>query len=130
MLVKPITLLPLLLGGCAAFGGSPAERDQAERLAYTPSGQAVSCVPLSQIRETRVLGSDTIDFLLKGGERLRNTIPNGCPGLGIGDGITYSTSLSQLCNVDVFTVLQRGGGLIRGASCGLGSFQPVSKVAR
>ena len=61
------------------------------------------------------------------GERLRNTLPGGCPGLEYGDGITYSTSLSQLCSVDTVTVLQRAGGLRRGATCGLGEFQPVSK---
>ena len=128
--MKITALLPVLLGGCAAFGASPAARDGAERLAYAPSGQPVSCVPISQIRETRVLGSDTIDFVLRNGNRLRNTVPNGCPGLAFNDGITYSTSLSQLCSVDTFTVLQRGGGFIRGATCGFGTFQPVSKVAR
>jgi hypothetical protein len=42
----------------------------------------------------------------------------------------YRTSLSQLCNVDIITVLQNVGfGFLPGASCGLGMFRPVEALS-
>ncbi len=126
----PFVLL-LALAACAAPVAGPADRDRAELLAYAPAGKPVSCVPIASIRETRVLDDRTIDFVLAGGERLRNTLPVGCPGLSRDDGIAYSTSLSRLCDVDIFTVLDRGGGgPLPGASCGFGPFQPVRRMDR
>ena len=129
MRLLPLAATLLTLSACA--GTSPAERDQAEKLAYAPTAApAERCVPIAQIRETRVLDDRTVDFVLRGGDRLRNTLPVSCPGLRFEDGISYSTSLSRLCDVDIITALNRtGGGLRRGASCGLGEFQPVAKVA-
>jgi hypothetical protein len=90
----------------------------------TPIGKPVSCVPSYQIRETRVHGDSTIDFVMNGGKVYRNTLPNSCPSLGFEERFLYKTSISQLCSVDVITVLQ-SPGLSRGATCGLGMFQPV-----
>ena len=118
----------LLLSACSAQTLAPAQRGQAERLAYAPAGEARDCVPLASIQQTRVLDDRTIDFVLAGGERVRNTLPLSCPGLGYDDGIGYSTSLSRLCSVDTFTVLDNIGGLRPGATCGLGRFQPVTRV--
>jgi hypothetical protein len=40
----------------------------------------------------------------------------------------YRTSLNQLCDLDIITVLNSlGFGFMRGPSCGLGSFQPVTE---
>lgn len=92
----------------------------------TPNGDAVNCLTLTNIRETRVRSDSVIDFYTLGGKVYRNTLPNSCPSLGFEERFSYATSLSQLCNVDIITVLQNGGGnLMRGASCGLGKFQPV-----
>ena len=118
----------LLMSACSAQTLAPAQRGQAERLAYSPSGEKEDCVSIASIRETRVLDDRTIDFVLTGGERLRNSLPISCPGLRYDDGIAYSTSLSRLCSVDTFTVLENIGGPRPGATCGLGRFQPVSRV--
>src|SRR6476469_716777 len=92
----------------------------------TPSGDAVDCLYLPQIRETRVRSDNVIDFYTTGGKVYRNTLPGSCPSLGFEERFSYATSLSQLCSVDIITVLQTAGGsLQRGASCGLGKFQPV-----
>ncbi|CAM3235202.1 Lipoprotein [Sphingomonas antarctica] len=91
----------------------------------TPDGKAVSCLQTTRIRETRVRSDSVIDFYTSGGKVYRNTLPNSCPSLGFEEKFAYTTSTSQLCNVDIITVLQSGGGLSRGASCGLGMFQPV-----
>ena len=61
---------------------------------------------------------------MNGGRVYRNTLPHGCPSLGFEERFSYSTSLSQLCSTDIITVL-RPPGVARGASCGLGQFQPI-----
>jgi len=70
-----------------------------------------------------------IDFVLHDGSVLRNRLPYACPQLGFERAFTYSTSLSQLCSVDIITVIVQGGGPSRGASCGLGQFTPISTEA-
>ena len=95
----------------------------------TPIGKTVDCVPLRQIQETRVHGDSVIDFHMLGEQVYRNTLPNSCPSLGFEERFSYKTSLSQLCSVDVITVLQ-SPGLSQGPSCGLGKFQPVKLATK
>ncbi len=89
-----------------------------------------SCVELNRIREARVVDDRTIDFYLSGRQVLRNTLPNACPQLGFEKAFTYSTSLSQLCSVDIITVVIQGGGPRTGASCGLGAFVPYTPIPK
>ncbi|QLC24847.1 hypothetical protein HFP57_07270 [Parasphingopyxis algicola] len=88
-------------------------------------GEPVTCVALSQIRNTRVHDDRTIDFHMTGGRIYRNTLPRECNGLGFEEAFSYQTSLSRLCSTDIITVIRTGGGAISGPSCGLGQFQPV-----
>jgi len=90
------------------------------------AGAPVSCIPLAQIQESRVRDDWTIDFRVSGTKWYRNTLPNRCNGLGFEKAFSYQTSLSQLCNVDIITVIETGGGGGPRASCGLGQFQPVT----
>jgi hypothetical protein len=93
------------------------------------TGPAVDCIPIIQIRESRVRNDQVIDFRGSGKKWYRNTLPSSCPGLGFEERFLYKTSLSQLCSVDIITVLHGAGGrLTQGASCGLGKFQPVELV--
>jgi len=89
------------------------------------AGSARSCISLGAIRETRVRDDRTIDFITTGRKIYRNTLPNACPGLGFEQRFAYETSLSQLCSTEIITVLYQAGSP-RGASCGLGEFQPVT----
>lgn len=91
----------------------------------TETGPAKSCIPLRSIRETRVRDDRTIDFVTSGRKAFRNVLPDACPGLGFEQRFAYATSLGQLCSTDIITVLYQTGGA-RGASCGLGKFQPVT----
>jgi hypothetical protein len=95
-----------------------------------PAGKAVDCVQLNAIRSTEVRDDSTIDFIMNGNKVYRNTLPNSCPSLGFEKRFLYKTSLSQLCSVDIITVLYQAGGLQPGASCGLGKFQPMEKIAK
>ena len=95
----------------------------------TPAGNPVDCLNLQDIRESRVRDDQTIDFYTNGGKTYRNVLPYKCSGLGFQQGFSYKTSINRLCSVDIITVIQQGG-LPRGASCGLGKFQPVTGLPR
>lgn len=95
-------------------------------LAPTVTGEAKSCVQLQNIRQTKVRDDRTIDFVMRGGKVFRNTLPYACPQLGFERAFSYSTSITQLCSVDIITVIRQGAGPFRGASCGLGKFVPIA----
>jgi hypothetical protein len=125
-----IATIPLLAVGCATQGESG--RTQANRAALAdyvakPGTQPETCVPLNQIRESRVRSDQVIDFVMRNGRIYRNTLPNSCPQLGFEQRFSYATSLNQLCSVDIITVLFANPPM-RGASCGLGKFQEVVKA--
>jgi hypothetical protein len=101
-----------------------AARDRSAVPDAVPDGKPVSCVQTNSIRSTRVHGDSVIDFHMLGGKVYRNTLPMSCPNLGFEERFLYSTSISQLCSVDIITVLQ-SPNVSPGASCGLGQFQPV-----
>lgn len=117
-----LVLSPLALAACTQE--KPADRP-AVAPAATVVGAAESCIPLTQVRETRVRDDWTIDFIRDGKRAWRNTLPHRCSGLKMNDGFSYKTSLSQLCSTDIINVLEHAGGLHKGASCGLGQFVPV-----
>lgn len=122
---KALPFLALL----AAVPG--AARERPDRVpAATPTGPARSCIPLTAIRESRVRSDQVIDFVMQGREVYRVTLPNRCPSLGFEQRFTYATSLSQLCQQDIITVLRQSPDLQRGASCGLAPFQPVKLAER
>lgn len=126
MLNRALLIAPAAALGLAAC--SP-QMDTANRPSRAPAanvvGEAQSCIPISQIRGSRVYDDSTIDFDA-GGKTYRNTLPHSCPGLGSERAFTYETSLTQLCDTDIIYVLNRvGGDYQRGAGCGLGEFVPV-----
>ena len=118
MRVAILALLPIGLSACAQ---QPPQTAQT----MIPAGEPRACVQINRIRSTQVVDDQTIDFRMQGGEILRNTLPNRFPGLGFERAFSYRTSIPQLCNVDIITVVVQGAGPQIGASCGLGMFQPV-----
>ena len=107
---------PLLLAALIAASSSQA-------LAVPRATAPQDCVPINQIRATRVVDDRNIDFEMTGGGVLRNRLPHACSGLGFERRFSYRTSLSRLCSLDIINVLDSNGH--RGASCGLGRFVPV-----
>jgi hypothetical protein len=108
-----------------ALGGCTEEARPAVTPAATIVGKPESCVPLSQLGETRIRDDWTIDFI-GNGRVWRNALTGRCPGLNSNRRFTYETSLSQLCSTDIIYVLETAAGdLHRGAACGLGQFMPV-----
>lgn len=123
-----VALCAAILAAPVAASGRKSDR---EALADArPDGKPQSCVPIIQIRETRVRSDQVIDFYMRGGKVYRNTLPQSCPRLGFEESFSYATSLSELCSVDIITVLDRSQPRIPGPSCGLGEFQPVTGVKR
>ena len=112
----------------ATSGSAFAKRDRSVPEAK-PVGEAVNCIQLSSIRESRVRSDSVIDFRTSGGKWYRNTLPHSCPSLGFEERFSHATSINQLCSVDIITVLD-SPGLSRGPSCGLGKFQPVEMIKR
>ncbi|WP_414902751.1 hypothetical protein ACMT1E_05920 [Sphingomonas flavalba] len=137
-----IAAVPLvLLTACAGTAAQRAEQRAADARAAdldaggtrygdgaTKAGTAQDCVQTINIRSTRVRGDRVIDFEMTGGKVLRNVLPNACPSLGFEQRFAYRTSTAQLCSVDIITVLHTPGPS-RGASCGLGPFQPIDRPA-
>ena len=113
----------MVVAGAAQAATPPVEPAKA-------IGPDISCVQLRNIRESRVRDDKTIDFIMSGGRWYRNTLPNSCPQLGFERAFSYQTSISQLCNVDIITVIVQGAGPRRGASCGLGKFTPIEPPAK
>jgi hypothetical protein len=114
----------------ATSASSPAERRAKILASYQPAGEAVSCVQIRSIRETKVIDNRTIDFRMNGGKVYRNTLSHSCPGLSSHEAFSYRTSQSSLCSVDIIRVLNNyGSRLEEGAGCGLGKFQPMEKIA-
>ena len=123
--------LPVLAACCLIAVAAPgAARDRNVVPAATPAGEPRNCVPITQLRESLVRSDRVIDFRTTGGRDrfYRVTLPQSCPGLGFERRFSYGTSLSQLCAQDIITVLYQTGP-VRGASCGLAPFQPVT-IAR
>jgi hypothetical protein len=114
----------LVIAATVLLATAATARDRNAVPEATPTGKAIDCVQLRSIQSTSVHGDSVIDFHMGGGKVYRNTLPNSCPSLGFEERFLYKTSLSQLCSVDIITVLQ-SPGLSQGASCGLGKFQPV-----
>ncbi len=124
--------LALVLTASLLVGGSAVTAKRALNLVpeATPTGKPVSCITLP-IQESRVRSDRVIDFRSSGRKWYRNELPYSCPSLKSEERFSYSTSLSQLCSVDIIYMLhQYGSSLERGAGCGLGKFQPVDIVKK
>jgi len=112
------------LSALAAVGIAPVN----DARAATPSVEPERCVQLSRVDSTDVISNKQIIFEMQGNRYFVNSLPYPCPGLRRGSAILFRTSLDQLCDVDVVTVLEQfGGGYQPAASCGLGKFEPMDK---
>ncbi len=123
------SILAACLAATVAGSSSARPLKPEQEAAIQPAGKPQSCIPLTQIRETRVRDDQTIDFYMNGRQVYRNRLPNSCPELGFEESFGYETSLSELCSTDIITVLRKGS-LMRGASCGLGQFTPITGAPR
>lgn len=111
------------VSGCA----SDPDRVPSSQRTWTPQGESVSCITTRNIRSMHVLDDHTIDFMTSNTRMFRNELPMRCPGLSFNRAVKHNSRTTQLCSVNTITVLQ-GGGAPRGATCGLGRFQPMVRT--
>ena len=123
----------LMISAAILLAATPGAARDTSIPEATPTGPAVDCIPLQNVRSTHVRSDDIIDFEMTNGRFFRNKLPYSCPQLGFEQRFLFKTSTTQYCSVDTITVLTSGGGpggLSRGATCGLGQFQPVTIAKR
>jgi len=90
--------------------------------------QLENCIPASRIRRTSIVDDHTIIFYMNQQKIYVNHLPHRCAGLKIAGTFSYRLRGSQLCSVDMITVVRAmGGGINTGPSFGLGSFRPVTE---
>lgn len=97
-------------------------------VAAEPHGadKPVHCLSTLRIRSSDVLSHRFILFRMTDRTAYINELSHPCPGLSSNDPFMYRTSIGQLCDLDIVTVLENSGfGLMPGASCGLGMFKPI-----
>ena len=115
--------IPLSLAvvvAAATFESAGQDGDQTD--------QARNCVDVMRIDRTEVVDDDTVLFYMRTGDVYRNELRNSCPTLGFEERFMYRTALSQLCDIDVITVIRDVGfGFLPTASCGLGKFEPITE---
>lgn len=93
-----------------------------------PEEEPVHCLRLNNIKSSEVISDSYILFRMQDGQDYVNILNHRCPGLVRNKTIMYRTSIGQLCDLDIVTVLEdMGFGLTPGASCGLGRFKPIDK---
>jgi hypothetical protein len=125
MKVQKLGVLAVCLGLAAPLA---AEDKAMNKEIDLVSGPPEQCVSLSRIDHTDVIDDQNIIFYMHGNKIYRNHMPYPCSGLRLRDTFMYRTSLNQLCNVDIITVLDNMGfGFSPRNSCGLGMFYPVTK---
>ena len=96
--------------------------------ATADTDKTINCVQTNQIKRTKIVDDQNIIFYMPGNKTYNNHLPNKCSGLKSENRYLYKTSINQLCNVDIITVLhQDGGGLTPGAACGLGQFELIAE---
>jgi hypothetical protein len=119
----------IALGLFSSGSSAVAKRERNAVPDVRETGKPVSCISTTQIRESRVRSDKVIDFRTTANKWYRNTLPYSCPSLGFEERFSHKTSINQLCSVDIITVLQ-SPGISRGASCGLGPFQPIEFIKK
>jgi len=89
---------------------------------------SIPCLSLSRIKNVDILDNKHLVFQTGVNDYYLNTLPYACNGLRLNDSFLYSSSINQICNVDVISVLNKfGSGYQSGPSCGLGVFVAVNK---
>lgn len=124
---QSIRTLALVIGLLAAG----AANAQATNVTEANAEKSVNCLHIKQITNTKIIDDQNIVFKVSGNKFYNNQLPHKCPGLKSANKFMYETSLSELCNVDIISVLNDfGGSLTKGASCGLGVFTPTTDPAK
>lgn len=120
----PYALGAVVIGGVLLSLAGPLRADDT-----AAAEKAERCIPIRSIKQTKVLDDQSVLFYTNGNKNYLNRLPHSCGGLQMADSFMYRTSQSQLCSVDIITVLNRmGSNFMPGPSCGLGLFEEIDKA--
>jgi len=115
---------PAIAGGAATISARASETLSN----YEPTGEKVDC--LSTVEKISIEAVSETTFLVKsGGDYYLNHVRGKCAGATRNDVIlNFSLTKPQLCRLDIVTVEDNIGNLLRG-SCSLGSFEKLAQKA-
>ena len=118
--MKTIVGVALLTAAAAVAG--------AEEAGESVDPKPVHCIDLIRIQQSDIIDNRHMVFRMVNGDLYLNTLSHACPGLRKNEPYMFRTSQTRLCDLDIITVLNTYGfGFTPGASCGLGTFEKVTK---
>lgn len=123
--------LALLLNACAGSpetGEAPEESNPLLDITKYDPDAGVRCLQIAQIRSSRIIDSQTLEFRVTGNRTYLNVLPNRCPGMRKNQPFAYRTGQSTLCNLDLITLLEPGLGMRSMGRCGLGLFYEMPET--
>ena len=94
---------------------------------YIRTGTRETCIPINSIKSTKILDYSNILFYTNGGPVYLNELPKQCGPLNRCRSITYSTSLSKLCNTDTVDIMDFGSSVPKLGTCGLRQFELLTE---
>lgn len=124
-------LFAAMLAGSALYGAAAAKMPAAvaDQLAeFDRTGETETCLPMRRISQIKALSDDV--FLVRTGVNgyYLNEVKGRCNGATRpSNRIQYSTSLSQLCKLQIITIVENTNGFTVG-SCSLGDFERLEKI--
>ena len=132
--MKLIALVMGIAAAAAASGATAAQRPSPEeRLAKITAGRTagppVDCINQRDVRATQIIPGIGIVYTMNNGTLYVNRPAGGTGGIDEDDILVTRTSTSQLCRIDIVTLVDRTSHFGSG-SFGLGDFIPYSKPAR
>lgn len=121
----------MTIGGCAYAAGSKADAPLSEAAqkalaGYEPVGTA-NCIPLSQVRSSRIIDPTAIIYEITSNRLYVNQPAGGrCTGLRKDRALVTRITTGNLCNLDLVTVIDPPSPIQYGA-CPLGTFTEYRK---
>jgi len=103
------------------------EEKLAKLLEGREAGEPRSCIPLWETRESKVIDKTAIVY--GRGNTIWVNRPTNADRLDDGDILVTDLRTSQLCNVDIVQIRDRGPGFLWRGFVGLQDFVPYSKIA-
>lgn len=116
----------MLLAGCAGTdrpAGTSANNALSDVATFKASGEPRQCIPLRNTNLTPA-GPNHVMARVNANNQFRNELRSACPGLDRGRVIVLRTNIGQMCELDVFEVVDPISGISFGV-CSLGLFTPV-----
>ena len=118
--------IALIAGGAASVASAG---DASDVLAsFEKTGEEVTCLRLSRVRDSDPLDDYGILFEERGGAMYLNELEGRCTGLERERRFIYRTPGAQICKGDIISVVDNFGNFRGG--CSLGSFQKLTEIEK